>query len=142
MPSAMNPMPARRRRAPRWLKLVNPINRVLLARGIGPAPQHLLAIAGRRTGRMHTTPVAVVTVDGSCYIVAGYDGSDWVRNARVAGSGVLRRGHKIERVQLTEIPVAERVPVLHVFSQRIRGGQAFLTVSGHASAEAFAKAAR
>ena len=123
------------------MRLVNPINRLLLATGIGPAPQHLLGIVGRRTGRIHTTPVAVVTAEGGRYVVAGFDGSDWVQNARVAGEGTLRRGRKVQRVTLTEIPVPDRIPVLRQFARQVRGGQAFLTVSAHAPAEAFAEAA-
>jgi hypothetical protein len=137
----MDSEPDRRRRAPRWLKLVNPINRMLLTRGIGPASQRLLTIRGRRTGRPHTTPVAVVTVNGSRYAVAGYEGSDWVRNARAVGQGLLRRGPTIEHVSLTEIPVGERVPVLREFTQRVRGGRRFLTVPARAPAEAFANSA-
>jgi deazaflavin-dependent oxidoreductase (nitroreductase family) len=129
------------RRAPRWLNLVNPINRLLLSRGIGPAPQHLLSIAGRGTGRMRTTPVALVTVDGDRYVVAGFDGSDWVKNARAAGRGQLRRGRTIEDVALTEVPVARRGPILRAFATRVRGGQPFLGVPATASAEAFTEAA-
>jgi deazaflavin-dependent oxidoreductase (nitroreductase family) len=128
------------RRAPRWLKLVNPINRFLLSRGIGPAPQHLLRIAGRRTGRPRTTPVAVVTVDGDRYVVAGFDGSDWVANARVAGTGQLRRGRDAEDVALTEVPIAQRGPILRAFAANVRGGQPFVGVAPHAPADAFAEA--
>ena len=113
------------RRAPRWLALVNPINRMLLARGIGPAPQHLLSIAGRVTGKLRTTPIAVVTVDGQRYVVAGFDGADWVKNARVARRAQLRRGRRIEWVTLHE--VADCDPILTEFARQVRGGQRFLT---------------
>ena len=112
---------------PRWLKLVNPINRALLARGIGPAPQHLLSIPGRRTGKLRTTPVAVVTIEDRRYVVAGFDGSDWVKNARVAGGGQLRRGRRVERVRLSEVPVDEEARILSEFARQVRGGQRFLT---------------
>ena len=114
---------------PRWLKLVNPINRALLARGIGPAPQHLLSIPGRRTGKLHTTPVAVVSIEGRRYVVAGYDGSDWVKNARVAGGGQLRRGSRVERVMLSE--VEDRGPILSQFARQVPGGQRFLNNGEH-----------
>ena len=141
MRAPKEPSPVGHRRAPRWLQLVNPINRMLLARGIGPAPQHLLSIAGRLTGKTHTTPVAVVTVDANRYAVAGFDGSDWVKNARVTGVGLLRRGRKIERVKLTEVPTVDRGAILRLFARQVRGGQGFLTVPADASAEAFADAA-
>jgi hypothetical protein len=123
------------RRAPSWLKVVNPINRFLLGRGIGPAPQHLLSVAGRRTGKVRTTPVALTTVRGERYVVAGFDGSDWVRNARAAG-----RGPAVEQVFLEELPVGERGPILEAFARQVRGGTAFLTVPADASPDAFAAA--
>ena len=118
------------------MKVVNPINRFLLRRGVGPAPQRLLSVAGRRSGRPRTTPVALVTVRGERYVVAGFDGSDWVRNARAAGRGELRRGRAVERVLLAELPVGERGPILAAFARQVRGGTAFLTVPADASPDA------
>jgi deazaflavin-dependent oxidoreductase (nitroreductase family) len=129
------------RRAPGFLKVINPLNRFLLARGIGPAPQRLLAIPGRRTGVIRTTPVAVVEHSGERFVVSGFADSDWVRNARRAGRGELRRGHHRETVVLREVPVGERGPILRAFAARVRGGRSFLTVGADASAEEFARAA-
>jgi len=129
------------RRAPRWLRLINPVNSWLLARGVGPAPQRLLTIVGRRTGRARTTPVAVVAVDGVRYVVAGFAGSDWVRNARAARHAQLRRGRVIEDVTLTEVPAADRGPVLRAFVSQVRGGRPFLGLSAHAPDAALEDAA-
>jgi deazaflavin-dependent oxidoreductase (nitroreductase family) len=129
------------RRAPRWLKWINPINRFLLKRGIGPPPQHLLATLGRKSGKTRTTPVAVVAFEGERYLVAGFDGSDWVKNARAAGRGQLQRGRTVESVVLVEVPLEQRAPILQLFADKIRGGQAFLTVSPNAPRSAFVEAA-
>jgi deazaflavin-dependent oxidoreductase (nitroreductase family) len=128
------------RRAPGWLKWVNHVNRFLLRHGIGPAPQHLLTIAGRTSGTPRTTPVAVVVFDDQRYLVAGFDGSDWVKNARAAGRGELRRGRTAERVELAEVPIDMRAPILQLFAKKIRGGQSFLTVAADASYDAFVAA--
>ncbi len=93
------------RRAPGWLKWVNPVNRFLLERGIGPAPQHLLTVVGRKSGLARITPVAVVVFEGERYLVAGFDGSDWVKNARAARRGQLRRGRSMQHVGLEEVPL-------------------------------------
>jgi deazaflavin-dependent oxidoreductase (nitroreductase family) len=128
------------RRAPRFLKVINPLNRFLLARGIGPAAQHLLAIPGRRTGVVRTTPVAVLEHDGERFVVSGCADSDWVRNARRAGRGQLRRGRYSEAVALREVPVDDRGPILRAFAARVRGGRSFLNVGPDASAEEFSRA--
>ena len=129
------------RRAPLWLKWINPINRFLLKRGIGPPTQHLLTTLGRKSGRTRTTPVALVTFEGERYIVAGFDGADWVQNARAAGRGQLQRGRSLESVALVEVPLEQRAPILQLFAHKIRGGQAFLTVAPSAPHSTFVEAA-
>jgi deazaflavin-dependent oxidoreductase (nitroreductase family) len=135
------PRSAPRRRAPRWLKLLNRINRPLLVRGIGPAPQHLLSIPGRRSGRLRTTPVAVITYRSNRYIIAGYAGSDWVHNARHAGWAELHRGRRTEHVRLDEVPVDQRPPILREFAREVPGGRAFLSVKPDATDAELAAAA-
>lgn len=128
------------RRPPRWLKHANRVNVALLRRGIGASSQQLLSLPGRITGLQRTTPVAVVTIDGGRYIVAGYETSDWVKNARSAGWAVIGRGRTSERVTLTEIPPDHSIPILREFARSVRGGRAFLTVRAGATDAAFANA--
>src|ERR1022692_3798136 len=128
------------RRPPRWLKFVNRINVALLRRGIGPGPQRLLSVPGRATGRRRTTPVAVVVVAGERYVVAGYETSDWVKNARAAGWGVIGRGKTNERVRLTEMPIEATPSILREFARKVPGSRSFLTVAASASDADFAEA--
>jgi deazaflavin-dependent oxidoreductase (nitroreductase family) len=129
------------RRAPRWLKWINPLNRFLLRRGIGPPGQHLLTVVGRASGKPRTTPVAVITFESRAYVVAGFNGSDWVKNARAAGRGELRRGRRVDHVELVEVHADQRAAILRLFAQRVRGGQSFLTVAADAPYDAFVAAA-
>lgn len=129
------------RRPPGWLKLANRLNIALLRRGIGPATQRVLTIPGRTTGLPRTTPIATIAFDGGLYIVAGYPSSDWVKNARAAGSGTLSRGSVTTPVSLVEIPVTDRVPILREFLRTTRGGRSFLTVGSRATDAEFAAAA-
>lgn len=113
----------------------------MLTRGIGPPTQRVLTIPGRVSGLPRQTPIAVVTLAGDDYIVAGYPDSDWVKNARATGSGTLARGAVSRSVRLTELPVDQRVPVLRQFLITIRGGRSFLTVGSRASDDELAVAA-
>jgi hypothetical protein len=109
---------------PWWLK---PANRVIMAlnrRGIVLGTQHILSIPGRRTGKLRSTPVSLLTVAGKRYVVTGFD-TDWVKNARAAGWGILARGGKRERVALVELPVAERGPILREFPRQVPHGIQF-----------------
>ena len=132
--------PAPERRAPRWLKLLNSLNRPLLRRGIGPGPQHLLCIPGRKSGVIRSNPVAVFKSGDDRYITAGYAGADWVKNARTSGWAYLERGHHRERVALEEVPEDQRPPILRDFALQVRGGRSFLTVRSDATDMDFAAA--
>jgi F420H(2)-dependent quinone reductase len=130
------------RRPPGWLKIANRLNIAMLSRGIGPATQRVLTIPGRASGLPRQTPIAVVALGGSNYLVAGYQTSDWVKNARASGKGTLRRGKLNQAVALVEVPLAERLPILREFLRTIRGGRSFLTVgAGATDAEVMAAAA-
>ena len=53
----------------------------------------------------------------------GYAG--WVANVRAARRGTLTRGGATVEVGLTEVPVAERGPILRAFLYQVRGGARF-----------------
>jgi hypothetical protein len=110
---------------PGWLRLANPLIVALQRLGLVIGTMRVLSVPGRRSGRLRSTPVSPLTVDGRRYIVAGHEGSDWVKNARVAGWGILARGRKQERVRLVELPVQERAPILREFPRKVPGGVRF-----------------
>lgn len=129
-------------RLPWWLK---PANRVVIALnrlGLAVGTQHVLSIPGRKTGKLRSTPVSLVTVNGQRYIVTGLE-TDWVKNARVAGWGILTRGREQERVTLVELPIQERPPFLREFPRQVpHGVQFFERLLGLPNdPEAFAEAA-
>ena len=101
------------------------LNVAVLRRGLKIGTQHLLSVRGRRSGIERVTPVSLVTVDGSRYIVAAFADADWVRNVRAAGSGSLARGRDRETVRLVELPEPERGPILRAFLAQVRGGTRF-----------------
>ena len=110
---------------PGWLK---PMNRVLVALqrlGLRVGPMRVLSVPGRKSGKLQTTPVSPLTLDGQRYIVAGLSEADWVKNVRAAGWGILAAGRTQERVRLVELPIAERGPILRAFPRLIPGGVPF-----------------
>ncbi len=109
---------------PRWLKPANRMVMALNRMGLALGTQHILSIPGRKTGQLRSTPVSVLTVGGKRYIVTGIE-TNWVKNARAAGWGLLSRGRKRERVALVEVPVEQRAPILREFPRQVRGGVKF-----------------
>jgi hypothetical protein len=45
--------------------------------------QYILTVPGRTSGKLYSTPVSLLTVDGQRYIVS-LPWTGWVKNARVA----------------------------------------------------------
>jgi deazaflavin-dependent oxidoreductase (nitroreductase family) len=107
---------------PAWLVRLNV---ALLRRGLKVGSQHLLSVRGRTSGVERVTPVSLVTVEGTRYIVAAFADADWVKNVRAAGAGSLSRGRARETVRLVELPEAERGRVLRAFLGQVRGGVRF-----------------
>jgi deazaflavin-dependent oxidoreductase (nitroreductase family) len=107
---------------PGWLVRLNV---ALLRRGLKVGSQHLLSVRGRESGVERVTPVSLVMVDGSRYIVAAFAEADWVKNVRTAGAGSLSRGRQREAVLLKELPETERDQLLRAFLAQVRGGVRF-----------------
>ena len=92
--------------------------RWLTAHGISVMGSRVLVVRGRTTGEPRSVPVNLLHLDGERYLVAPRGNTQWVRNVRAAGSAELRLGSRTEEVRLTEVPVADRVPVLRVYLKR------------------------
>lgn len=118
---------------PWWLKFANKLVMVLLRLGL-PISRHespvVLTVPGRRTGKPRSTPVTPMIVDGARYIVNGYPGADWVRNARAAKQVTLRQGRRSERVRLFELTPDEARPVLRQFPAQVPVGVDMMTRAG------------
>ncbi len=107
---------------PEWIVRLNV---AFLRRGLKVGSQHLLSVRGRKSGLERETPVSLVTVGPSRYIVAAFGEAAWVKNVRAAGAGWLTRGRTREAVRLVELPEAERGPILRAFLTQVRGGVRF-----------------
>jgi hypothetical protein len=115
---------------------------VLVGLGLGLRHNHLLQVRGRTTGRIVSTPVNVLDLDGRRWLVAGRGRTQWVRNAEVAGEIVLRRGWRRRRYRLRPVPDAGKLPVLSAYLARFRPTvQRYFPVPAGAAPEAFAAVA-
>jgi hypothetical protein len=112
------------RQLPWWLKLANPVVKTLLRLGVPIGTQHVLAVPGRKTGRLRSTPVSLLALDGQRYVVS-LPWTGWVRNARVAGWGTLTRSRRTERVALREVVGDERARVARAFPVQVPHGVGF-----------------
>ena len=127
-------------RARRWLyrgghphqftSLLNAAQVRLATWGIGPSWLAVLEVTGRRTGRTVSLPVVVAEFEGEQYLVSmlGNDAS-WPRNVRAAnGRAVLRRRRHRVVVNLRDVDVNRRAPILRCYLQRAFGARAHIPV--------------
>ncbi len=91
----------------------------LARRGRGAPYLHLLTVTGRSSGQPHTTPVDVMTLDGSMWLVAPYGEVNWVRNARAAGLVELSRGGETTQYRAEEVDAATAAPVIGTYIQQV-----------------------
>jgi len=114
----------------------------LIGLGIGPGHIYLLEVRGRKTGKLYTTPVDPVELQGKRYLVAPRGRTQWVRNAEAAGGIVLRRGSKLEKFRLRAIPDSGKTPILKAYLDNYkREVQRYFSVAAGSPPEAFVKIA-
>ncbi|CAJ1508712.1 nitroreductase family deazaflavin-dependent oxidoreductase [[Mycobacterium] burgundiense] len=120
-------------RPPWWLK---PLNKVLIVAArtglpiFGKEKPVILTVTGRRTGKRRSTPITPMEVDGQRYVVGGFPGADWVRNAQANPEAELARGRHVERVRLVELPVEAARPLLREFPTLVPTGVDFMKNAG------------
>ncbi len=124
---------AERIKPPRWLK---PMNKVLMAAArtglpiFGKERPVVLTVLGRKTGKPRSTPITPMEVDGQRYVVGGFPGADWVRNAQANPEAQLTRGRQTERIRMVELSVEEARPLLRQFPTLVPTGVGFMKGAG------------
>jgi deazaflavin-dependent oxidoreductase (nitroreductase family) len=110
----------------------------LVGLGIGAGYSYVLETRGRKTGRIYSTPVNLLDIDGHRYLVAVRGETGWVRNARAAGSICLKkRGTKMD-LRVREVAINARPPILREFLDRYASQvQRFYPVPKGSPVEAF-----
>ena len=119
-------------RPPWWLKPANkvviPMSRLGLSLG-GESPV-VLTVTGRKSGRVRSTPVTPMTIDGKQYVVAGFPGADWVANVRAAEQVTIARGRHVQRVRMVELSPDDARPFLRAFPTEVPSGVSFMKRAG------------
>jgi deazaflavin-dependent oxidoreductase (nitroreductase family) len=114
-----NPGPSHYRK-PGWFtrNVFNRLVAVLTRVGISVWGSRELRVRGRKSGEWRTTPVNLLTYEGTKYLVAPRGETQWVRNLRAAGTGELRVGRRVEPFRATEVGDADKPEILRSYLRR------------------------
>lgn len=87
----------------------------LAKHGLGPMGMQQLIVRGRTSGQERTAAVNPLPLDGELYLVAARGQTQWVRNARVARTVVLRKRSRRSTYVIEQVHGDEAVPVLRAY---------------------------
>ena len=110
--------PTTYRRPPALYRHIQGLGVFLASLGLVPETVVVVEVRGRRSGKRRRTVVVRTSYQGEHYLVALAGESEWVRNVRAAyGRAVIRHGHAKE-VDLVEVPVDQRPPIIRAYLHR------------------------
>ncbi len=96
----------------------NELFRLLAEAGISIAGTVAIRVRGRKTGKRRGVVVNLLTVDGRDYVVSPRGTTQWVRNARAAGSIEMGPRWRSRDVRITEVADEDKRKLLRRYLDR------------------------
>lgn len=96
-------------------RALNRLMSSLAKHGLGPMGMQQLIVRGRSSGQERTAAVNPLVLNGATYLVAARGQTQWVRNARVAGTVQLRKRSRRSSYLIEQVHGQEAVPVLRAY---------------------------
>lgn len=119
-------------------RLFNKLFGLLVGWGLGLPHNYLLQVRGRKSGRLYSTPVNLLSRDGKRFLVAPRGYTQWVRNAQASGTVSLKRGRRHEEVRLQVVSDEAKPEILKAYLDGFRlTVQRYFPVPAGSPAEAF-----
>jgi deazaflavin-dependent oxidoreductase (nitroreductase family) len=101
-------------------KIFNRVFGFLVGLGLGFSYNYLLEVRGRKTGKLYSTPIDLLELNGKKYLVAPRGRTQWVRNAEAAGEVTLKKGSKRQKFRLRPLADAEKLAILKAYLDTFR----------------------
>ena len=110
----------------------------LVGLGLGFSYNYLLQVRGRKSGKIYSTPIDLLELNGKKFLVAPRGRTQWVRNAEAAGEVTLKKGSKRSQFRLRPLSDAEKLPILKAYLDTFkREVQRYFPVPAGSPPEAF-----
>jgi deazaflavin-dependent oxidoreductase (nitroreductase family) len=107
-------------------RTANEVFRWLAEAGISVAGTRALRVRGRKTGKLRGVVVNLMTVGGRDYVVSPRGNTQWVRNARAAGTVEIGPRWRSREVHIVEVADDAKPELLRRYLERW-----FWEVKGH-----------
>ena len=101
-------------------RFFNRIFGYLVGLGLGFRNNYLLQVRGRKSGKLYSTPIDLLELDGKRFLVAPRGRTQWVRNAEAAGEITLKRGSYRQSLSLRPLSQAEKPAILKAYLDTFR----------------------
>jgi deazaflavin-dependent oxidoreductase (nitroreductase family) len=122
-------------------KLFNRAFGFLAGLGIAPSFMYLLEVKGRKSGKIFSTAVNVLEINGKQFLVAPRGRTQWVLNAEAAGEVTLKRGNR-RKFRVRQLDEPEKPQVLKAYLTNYKSAvRKFFPISPEAPLEEFANIA-
>jgi deazaflavin-dependent oxidoreductase (nitroreductase family) len=123
-------------------KIFNRVFGFLVDLGLGFSYNYLLQVRGRKSGKLYSTPIDLLKLNGKTYLVAPRGRTQWVRNAEAAGEVTLKKGSTRQKFRLRPIPDADKPQILKAYLDTFkREVQRYFPIPSGSPPEAFANLA-
>lgn len=111
----------------------------LVGLGLGFKYNYLLQVRGRKSGKLYSTPIDLLELEGKRFLVAPRGRTQWVRNAEAAGEVTLKKGNLRQSFRLRPLSNAEKSAILKAYLDTFRlEVQRYFPVQAGSPPEAFA----
>ncbi len=119
-------------------RVFNRIFGFVVGLGWGFSYNYLLQVRGRKSGKVYSTPIDLLEMNGKRFLVAPRGRTQWVRNAEAAGEVTLKRGKLQQRFRLRVLSDQEKPEVLKAYLDQFKGEvQSYFPVPAGSSVETF-----
>lgn len=119
-------------------RIFNRVFGFLVGLGLGFNYNYLLQVRGRKSGKIYSTPIDLLELDGKKFLVAPRGLTQWVRNAEAAGEVTLKKGAARKPYALRALSDDEKPEILKAYLDRFRKEvQGYFPIPAGSPAEAF-----
>ena len=119
-------------------RIFNRIFGWVVGMGWGFSHNYLLQVRGRKSGKIFSTPVDLLVIDGKQFLVAPRGQTQWVRNAEAAGEILLKKGKLRQTFRLRALSDQEKPEILKAYLDAFkREVQTYFPVPAGSPVEAF-----